>query len=80
MFSVLVRAGFTFAIVPVIYLAWRQAMNPLIDAIEGFGAEGSDHAEYLTTTVEWLPFLILISILIWVIWTPAQQRRLVGGV
>ena len=78
MFAVLLRASITFIVAPFLIYFWMQGMGPLIDVIDGFGVEESSHASWLTSTVEWLPLIVLLSLIIWIIAAAVTQRNSVG--
>ena len=79
MFSTLLRAAITFAAAPLLLWAWALGMNPVIEVIDELGAEGSQNADWLATTVEWLPLIVLLSLIIWVINGALVQRQSTRG-
>lgn len=79
MFSTVLRAAITFAVAPLLLWAWALGMGPVIDVIDDLGAQGSQNADWLATAVEWMPLIVLLSLIIWVINGALIQRRSTRG-
>jgi len=54
-------------------------MQPIINIIDGFGVEESQHAEWLATTVEWMPLVVLLSLIVLVVAAAVAHRDATGG-
>ena len=80
MFSVYLRAAITFLATPILLWVQLQAMNPIIDVVTSFGVQDSPLEGYMTATLEWLPLVILLSLVFWVVSAAIVQRQAAGGI
>ncbi|WP_156184198.1 hypothetical protein [Halostagnicola sp. A56] len=79
MFSVWLRAAITFLVAPILILVFWRVMGPITGIIKSFGVGPSSHAGQLTMTAIWFPFIVLLSLVIWIVAAAVYQRSQTGG-
>lgn len=78
MFRVFLSAAVTFVAAAILVWIWGEAMQPLINTIDSFAVEQSQHAEWFAATVEWMPLVILLSLITLVVAAAVAHRGATG--